>query len=221
MPPPSDSQDTHLDEERWIYALKRREAWAWTRLQHRLLDPVFGYVFLRCGRREDAEDVTAEVFAAAVAGIDQFQGGSRVFTWLIGIARRKLADAYRRRDRRPEVLETDLYSAVLGSGGEDTPHAALERRETVAQVRGLVLQLPEAQREAILLHCVDQLSLAETALVLGRSEDAVKGLLRRARLTLQERLAEGETPLRPIQEKTHVEATLSSVVSTSPSAAGK
>src|SRR5688572_10514922 len=94
----------------WVRALQRREPTAWVRLQRHALDTVFGYVFIRCGRREDAEDVTAEVFAAALASIDGFRGESRVETWLIGIARRKLIDAARRRDRRPEVLEAELYS---------------------------------------------------------------------------------------------------------------
>lgn len=175
-------------DEEWVRALKHREARAWDRLHRLALDRVFGYLMLRVGRREDAEDLTAEVFAAAVASIDGFRGDAAVVTWLIAIARRKLADALRHRGRHPELLEADLALPTLalagvGEGAEapDDPEAALERRETIAQVRRLVLQLPEAQREALWLHCVDGLSLAEIARLLGRSEDAVKGLLHRAK----------------------------------------
>jgi RNA polymerase sigma-70 factor, ECF subfamily len=202
----------------WVSALKRREPSAWVRLQRRTLEAVFGYVFLRCGRREDAEDVTAEVFAAALASIDGFRGDARVETWLIGIARRKLIDAARRRDRRPEVLEAELYSTErlgLESDG-DTPHEALERRDQSARVRTMVLQLPDAQREALWLHCVDQFSLAETARVMGRSENAVKGLIHRARLTIRERLAETEAAPTQHREKNHVESTLSSALPAAP-----
>jgi RNA polymerase sigma-70 factor (ECF subfamily) len=193
----SDRQSEAASEHEWVCALKRRDAWAWERLQERALDPVFAYVYLRCDRREDAEDVTAEVFAAAVGAIDRFRGDGRLVTWLIGIARRKLIDAGRRRRRRPEVLasEVTLPGEEHESGGlvleppdPETPHSLLEQRERLAGIRNAVLRLPEVQREVLLLRCIDQLALGEIARLLGRSEDAVKGLLRRARTALQQEL---------------------------------
>ncbi len=178
------------DEARWVGALKAREAWAWDRLHKVAVDPVFGYVYLRCGRREEAEDVTAEVFAAAVAAIDRFRGDSRVVTWLISIARRKLLDSERRRRRRPEVLETEmgeaegeraLAGALAAASESENPAAVVEQRDELARVRLLVLELPDSQREALLMRCVDGLSLAQIGQVLNRSEDAIKGLLHRAR----------------------------------------
>ncbi|MBI3911403.1 MAG: sigma-70 family RNA polymerase sigma factor [Armatimonadetes bacterium] len=182
----------------WVRALKHREEWAWDRLQRLTLDRVYAYVCVHCRRREEAEDVTAEVFATAVASIDGFRGEATVSTWLIGIARRKLLDATRRRRRRPEVLEADLWgpaaddrpsALAAGRAMADSPEAELERQETIACIRRLVLQLPEAQREALWLRCVDQLSLAEIARFLCRSENAVKALLHRAKSTVLERLA--------------------------------
>jgi RNA polymerase sigma-70 factor, ECF subfamily len=185
---------TERTEEQWVRALQQREAWAWNQLHQRTLERVFAYVRRHCQRREDAEDLTAEVYAAAVAAIDRFRGEASVLTWLISIARRKLIDAARRRGRHPELLEVDLLPgtldmAALSGCGEnaapESPAAALQRRETAAEVRRLVLALPEAQREALLLRCVEELSLAEIARVLGRSENAVKGLLHRAKTTVQ------------------------------------
>jgi RNA polymerase sigma-70 factor, ECF subfamily len=194
---------TERAEEPWVRALQRREAWAWDRLHQQTLERVFAYVHRHCRRREDAEDLTAEVYVAAVAAIDRFRGEASVITWLISIARRKLVDEARRRGRRPELLEVDLPpgaadTAALAGWGEsaapESPEAALERRETAAEVRRLVLALPEAQREALLLRCVEELSLAEIARVLGRSENAVKGLLHRAKATVQERLSAEAAP---------------------------
>lgn len=202
----------------WVRALKRREPGAWVRLQQHALDAVFGFAYLRCGRREDAEDVTAEVFAAAVASIEGFRGDARVETWLIGIARRKLVDGARRRGRRPEVLEAELPGAEsldFQLDGE-RPEEAFERREQAARARALILQLPELQREALWLHCVDQLSLAETARVLGRGENAVKALIHRARVTLRVRLADSDAPA-PVQETNHVEVPLSTALPAAPS----
>jgi RNA polymerase sigma-70 factor (ECF subfamily) len=182
-------------DREWVRALQRREPCAWERLQREAVDPVFGYVYLRCGRREEAEDITAEVFAAAVAGIDRFRGDAAVITWLIAIARRKLRDTARRQRRHPELLEADLDPAAGGGSplsaalvDPSSPESLVERRETQAAVRRLVLQLPEAQREALWLRCVDGLCLAEIARVMRRTEDSVKALLRRARGQLQQRL---------------------------------
>lgn len=213
------------NDQHWVRALQRREAWAWVRLQESCLDSVFGYVYLRCDRREDAEDLTAEVFAAAVASVDEFRGEARIETWLIAIARRKLIDAARRKARRPEVLESELHlpaedaysPALAGAQSEtETPEAALERREELREVRRLVLQLPEAQREALWLRCVHQLSLAETARVLRRSENAVKGLLHRARAAVLARLSASGEPPRPSPESAHVEPSYSPVCPAAP-----
>ncbi|MFN3651679.1 MAG: RNA polymerase sigma factor [Armatimonadota bacterium] len=203
-------------EDDWLRALRRREPWAWDRLQRETLDAVYGYLRLRCRRREDAEDLAAEVYAAAVASIDGFRGDARPEVWLIGIARRKLIDAFRRRQRRPEVLESDLPEPVFyaedRSGRAVSPETALEQKERLATVRAAVLQLPEAQREVLWLRCVDQLSLAETAAVLRRTENAVKGLIRRARLAVLERLAADSAPQLETMETSHVEPSLSPVV---------
>lgn len=201
-------------DEQWVRALQRREAWAWELLQQQTLERVFAYVRRHCRRREDAEDLTAEVYAAAVAAIDRFRGDASVITWLVAIARRKLIDAARRSGRRPELLEADLtgapadLAAVAGfqeRASTESPEAALERRETAAHVRRLVLDLPQAQREALLLRSVDELSLAEIGRVMGRTENAVKGLLHRAKSAVLERLsAEApEYPTNPSQEPHH------------------
>lgn len=200
-------------EREWLAALKRREPWAWERLQSHSLDRVFAYLLLHCPQREDAEDLTAEVFAAAIASVDRFRGDARIETWLIGIARRKLVDAARKRARRPEVLASDLGDdpPEIPSGSGSAPDQCLADRERQDEVRRAVLQLPAPQREALWLRCVHQLSLAETARVLQRSEDAIKGLLRRARLSVLERLGDEAQP-QPNRENSHVEPAISTAV---------
>jgi RNA polymerase sigma factor (sigma-70 family) len=110
------------------------------------------------------------------------------------------------------VLASDLgeHAPELSSEGT-APDRRLAERERHDAVRQAVLQLPEPQRDALWLRCVHQLSLAETARVLRRSEDAIKGLLRRAKLTVLERLGEDSQP-QPIRENTHVEPAISTAV---------
>ncbi len=155
------------------------------------LDEVYRYVARRMARREDAEDITAEVFAAAFEALPRFRGDVAPRLWLLGIARRKIADSLRRSGRR---LETSWDTLA----GDDTlpvtpPHTttahlpdpahALARSEAKRAMRDVLAGLKEEQREALLLKYVEELSVEEVAVVMGRSKAAVNSLLQRARAT--------------------------------------
>src|SRR4051794_13164461 len=73
---------------------------AW--LHEQYLEPVFHYILRRVPRRDEAEDIAAEVFAAAFTGLPRFRGQCSPYLWLLGIARRQVAIALRRRTARRE-----------------------------------------------------------------------------------------------------------------------
>lgn len=135
---------------------------------------VYAYVSRRIPSREDAEDVTQETFVAAFRELHRVKGDPRL--WLFGISRRKVADVLRKRSRR----ERSPTNAV-----EDL-HETVETRQRLEAIRELVDRLPYDQREALLLQCLEELSVAEIAVVMRRSGKSVKGLLARARHTLRE-----------------------------------
>jgi RNA polymerase sigma-70 factor (ECF subfamily) len=157
------------------------------RLYEDHLDTVYRYVAWRVRRRQDAEDVTAEVFAAAFAGLGKYRGQATPQAWLLGIARRKVIDAIRRQTRRRETLEAEMGSDLppqAGSDSERDPAAALDQDEAARQIRQLVDGLNPDQREALLLQYVEGLSIAEIAVVMGRSAGAINSLLQRARASV-------------------------------------
>ncbi len=78
-----------------------QEPGAFAGLYDRYLKPVYRYFFLRLGNRPEAEDLTSQVFLAALESLPGYRRGSPFRAWLFGIARRKLADYYRL--RRPQV----------------------------------------------------------------------------------------------------------------------
>ena len=154
------------------------------------LKDVYGYVARRVPRIEDAEDVTAEVFAAALANMPRDVREPRA--WLLGIARRKVADLMRITGRRPEALLPEIVIAAEG------PHSEIERREAALRIREIVDSLPADQREALLLQYADELSIGEIGSVMRKSVPSVKGLLQRARATIYDQgnsffLASSET----------------------------
>jgi RNA polymerase sigma-70 factor, ECF subfamily len=160
----------------------------------RYLDDVFRYVLQRVHGIEEARDITAEVFAAAAAGLPRFRGECPPSLWLLLIARKQIALARRRREARRETLASEL--PLEGSGAEaawealaevEGPEAALMQAEARRVVRDLLAELSADQREAVLLQYVERLSVAEIATVMGRSPASVTGLLQRARTTLRKR----------------------------------
>ena len=158
---------------------EREHVWTADALHQRYLADVFSYVARRVPDRQEAEDVTAEVFAAAFVALPRRKGLNGPYPWLLGIARRKIADALRRRGR--DEGRTSALTEETPASSSDQPEAAIARQERASQIREMLTTLPEDQREALLLHYVEGLPQAEVAAVLGRSPAAVNSLLQRAR----------------------------------------
>jgi RNA polymerase sigma-70 factor, ECF subfamily len=158
-------------------------------LAERYQAEIFRYAVRRVGDSAEAEDITAEVFAAVLAQPGRVPKASPkthsdddlVRAYLIGIARRKVTDTLRKRSRHPqEPLSHEL--AQNHSLAEST-----EKREGARELRKLLDALPTDWREVLLLKYVEELSLREIAASLGRSEKAVNSLLQRARAEARKR----------------------------------
>lgn len=145
---------------------------------------VFAFVSRRIRPYEDAEDICAQVFVDAYRHWGRQKGDPKL--WLLGIARRKLAD-FRRRQRPWWTFRDD--DAPMGDAMADMV-AEANRREIVAALRGLT----KPEREALLLQVLEELTVAEVAAVMGRTPQATNSLLQRARARLRRLLGEENQP---------------------------
>ncbi len=152
-------------------------------LYDRHLREVYRYVSRRISRKEDAEDITAEVFHAAFRCLSKLQSTDNPRVWLLGIARRKIVDHLRRNSRQRELLNTDLPDSALDrfESAQGNPEPEARRAESRHMIRLLMNKLSEDHREALLLQYVEDLSIAEVAQVMDRSLPATNSLLQRAR----------------------------------------
>jgi len=143
-------------------------------LYDRALPVVYGYLVSRVGDRATAEELTSEVFLAAVAAVGR-PGAPAVDTgWLVGVARHKLVDHWRRREREDRKL-----SAVASQPERhDDPW---DVRLDVLEARATLDRLGPANRLALTLRYLDGLSIPEMARELGRSRHATEALVVRAR----------------------------------------
>lgn len=173
-----------------LAAARRGEAWAVARLYEDLKGPVVTFVRLRGAR--DPDDVTSETFLQVFRDLDGFEGDAQGFrAWVFTIAKRRLIDERRRASRR--VREVRMAPGVDPAGG-DAADEALDGLGD-ARVQALLAGLTADQREVVLLRIVGDLSLKDTAQVMGRSVGAVKVLQHRALAALRAVLvAGGVTP---------------------------
>lgn len=146
------------------------------------VDDLYRYLLSRCGDHMDAEDLVAETFLAAFRAARAYRGTGPVKAWLVGIARRKAADA-----RRGKRVQLDLDAAADLADPIRTDDLALQRVE-LARVLAMTDRLAPDRAEALRLRFFAGLECAEIAPLMGRSEAAVKMLVHRALTDLREQL---------------------------------
>jgi RNA polymerase sigma-70 factor, ECF subfamily len=156
-------------------------------IYHRALPHVYGYLLSRCGDVSLAEDLAAETFMAAVAAAGRPQAPSLTVGWLVGVARHKLADHWRRSIREERSHAAAAAAAGARAGGragdalDDPWDEWLDTEAAYAALRCL----PAPQRAALTLRYLDGLPVAEVAAHLGRSVHATETLLARSRAALR------------------------------------
>jgi RNA polymerase sigma-70 factor (ECF subfamily) len=137
---------------------------------------VYGYLLARCRNRTTAEDVTSDVFMGAVDAVARGRVESVTTAWLIGIARHKLVDHWRRLEREQRRLTA--VADEPDTAVEDDPWDA---RLDVLAARDALEQLGAHHRAALTLRYLDGLSVPECATVLARTVHATEALLVRAK----------------------------------------
>jgi RNA polymerase sigma-70 factor (ECF subfamily) len=142
------------------------------------LPQVYGYLLPRCGSVSIAEDLTSETFLAAVRA--SRKGGETEVTtaWLVGVARHKLVDHWRRLEREQRGL------AATAASGADTDDPWDEWIDSQAAYAALA-HLPPPQRAALTLRYLDGLPVADIAEHLGRTLRGTETLLARSRAALR------------------------------------
>jgi RNA polymerase sigma-70 factor, ECF subfamily len=163
-------------------ALRDRAAFA--ELYRRYLPRVYRYALARTADAEQAQDVTAQTFLAALEGLASYRRTGTFLAWLLTIARHKASDLTRR-----QQLAAPLEQATELASHEPSPERIVAARLDLEQVRQALRGLAPERAEAFALRMFGELTVAEVAVVLGKSEAAVKMLVHRAVHDLRERLA--------------------------------
>jgi RNA polymerase sigma-70 factor, ECF subfamily len=154
-------------------------------LYDQALPQVYGYLLPRCGNASLAEDLTADTFMAAVTAVKARTVPDLTVAWLVGVARHKLVDHWRRREREERSL-----GAV--HGGRDEVDDPWDEHVNAEQAYAALTRLPPPQRAALALRYLDGLPVAQVAELVGRSVRATETLLVRSRAALRRAYEESE-----------------------------
>lgn len=207
------------DEADLVERARTGDQAAWRELYDQGYTPVYRYVRSRVWDEAAAEDVAAEVFVAAVKGINRYRHqGKPILAWLFGIAAHAIADHQRRVGRQHRLSErlwpfrgrgTDhtterAHSEMLATSGEDD--RMIQSLDLAQAISGLTAP----QRELMTLRYFVGLETPEIAKIMGKDVSAVYSLHARALVTLRGILAEEILPARdesrPLRTISTVEA---------------
>jgi len=182
------------DELRLVQAAKKGDVGAFGELVKRYDRNVFRIALHITQNREDAEDVVQDAFLKAYENLEQFQGQSKFYTWLVRIAvNEALMKLRRRRPERMVSLDQEVQTeedSMPREVADWSPNPEqLYNQAELRDILGKTIQgLPPSFRTVFVLRDVEGLSTEETAQALELSVPAVKSRLLRARLQLRERL---------------------------------
>jgi RNA polymerase sigma-70 factor, ECF subfamily len=151
-----------------------------------LQDPWYRMCLSLLGDVEKARDATQESGLRFLRQLPSFRGDSQLRTWALGIAI-NVAREMRRGNRGGAELDADLYAAAES---EISPSASAELEERRQQLHATLGELPERQREAVVLRYLEEMSVEQTAEVMNCATGTVKATVHQALRSLKRKLIE-------------------------------
>lgn len=143
---------------------------------------IYRYLYYRVGDSKAAEDLTSEVFVKMIQALPNYRRQNVPFTaWLFQISRNLAIDLHRKRAAR--MVDTELHENIQESG--PTLDDILEGKLTNERLLKAMHSLTNDQRDVLILRFIEGLPLSEVAIILHKSEDAIKGLQHRALTALR------------------------------------
>lgn len=177
------------EEQSLTHRAREGDKEAFAQLYENYFDKIYRYVVLKIGKA-DAEDVTQQVFIKALQAIASFKWQGIPFSaWLFRIAHNQVVD-YLRKEKK--VIKVPLNES--SSRSDSDPQQMVERSLDIEHLISATRQLTRAQREVIGLRFAGELSIAETARVMSKSEGAIKALQHSAVVALRKTMSEELKP---------------------------
>ncbi|MFA6160988.1 MAG: RNA polymerase sigma factor [Patescibacteria group bacterium] len=177
---------TQLVDRYLLYRIRaKRDAEAFAKIYDRHVDIIYRFVVFKLPRKEDAQDVTAEVFTRLWQYVQQPKAIKNIRALLYQIARNLVADFYRNKEKEPDIQEADVtFEDETASNVSYTDSGRsseiIEARGEMSIVLAQMEKLKEDYRDVLALRLIDELSFDEIAVILGKQVGHVRVIYHRA-----------------------------------------
>ena len=169
------------DEQSLVQRAQQHDEEAFAELYEKYFDKIYRYISLKIGNRVEAEDMTQQVFINALRSISSFKWRGLPFSaWLFRIAHNQVVDYLRKKTRQPVF---SLNESITAS--KDNPQKMTEQNMNVEQLVLATKNLTPAQQEVIALRFAGELPISQVAIIMGKSEGAIKALQHSAIVSLR------------------------------------
>ncbi len=175
-----------MSDEQLIHEILSGNTLAFKELMEKYQGMVFRTAMGFVHAKEDAEDITQEIFIKVYQTLSDFKGDAKFSTWLYRITVNTSIN-FINKNRKNSLMQS-LENIFFKSSDEKTPLEQLEESERDKRIKKAIDSLPDAQRTAFVLSKYEELSQKEIAAVMNKSEGAVEQLIQRAKNTLQKKL---------------------------------
>lgn len=191
---PAGETDEHTtssfsDEDARLVAAAQRNRVRFVALYDKYFLRVYRYISQRVGTQQDVEDLTSQVFVEAMESLDDYHEQGVFAAWLFSIARRRVADHYRRSVREPPL---ERVEARLWSSTDRTSESRVVQSDRLERLVEAFQALALEKQEMVRLRFFAGLGYREIALLMDKSEGAVKMTVRRALEELRRRMRDEE-----------------------------
>jgi len=161
-----------LTEEYIVQRAINGDREAFTQLYDMHFDRIYRYIYVKVHSQAEAEDLTQDVFIKAYEAIKSYKWMDLPFTaWLFKIAHNRVIDHVRKSSKEKKTSLDEAGAIQVGD-----PVAMTEQNYEIYQLKLAMEKLPDAQREVATLRFISELSIAEVAAALGKSEGTIKAL---------------------------------------------
>jgi RNA polymerase sigma-70 factor, ECF subfamily len=173
------------DEELLVQRAQLQDSEALTRIYEAYFDKIYRYLVVRVRNEVEAEDLTQQVFMKVLQSISSYKSKGVPFSsWIYRIAHNQMVDFMRQQNKKSTV---DIEGLQLQDNADD-PQQVMEQQVDVEEVKKATQKLTVAQQEVLSLRFTAEMSIAQCAEIMGKSEGAIKALQHSAVLALRKAL---------------------------------
>lgn len=178
------------DDKGLVDRCRKGEDEAWRELVDRFGQRVYSVAYHFTLKREDAEELSQEIFLKIFENLERYDGGFPLIAWIVSLSRNLCIDRYRRRKREKSFrfVSDDAVMPLLRS--DDDPSAEALRKERTKMLFSALSEIPEELAEILVLRDLDGLAYDEIGKALALPDGTVKSRLFRARAEVARRIRE-------------------------------